>query len=115
MAENQDQCNIMQGGQVPEGKAPEVVNQDEFGEFTEDFRQRSQDQQQYQEAANNAQVLGRSNNVPQGEVVSNPVQDNQRGAEANRGEQGGFRRGSNGRGAGDNFRGRGGPARGRGG
>ena len=76
MAENQDQSNIMQDGQVPEGKAPEVVNQDEFGEFPEEFRQRSQDQQQYREAANNAQVLGGSNNVPQGAVVSNPLQDN---------------------------------------
>ena len=73
MAENQGRSNILQDGQVPEEKMPEVVNQDEFGEFNEGNMQRSQDQQQYREAANNAQVQGRRNDVLQSAADSNPV------------------------------------------
>ena len=115
MVENQDLRNVVQDVQIPEERAFERPNRDEFGELIGGDPRNPQDRQQNQESMNNIQEQGGNNNVIPPAVEPSPVQENQ---EANQGDQGGIRRDGGGRGNGGHgsgFRGRGGWGRGRGG
>ena len=76
MAENQTDYNNAENGQIPEEKASEVVNRDEFGEYSEEVGHVAQDQQENQGQTNNNQKIGRNSNVAHGTPVVNPGQSN---------------------------------------
>ena len=61
MAEDQNDCNNAENGQIPEEKEWEMSNRDEFGDYNTETGQVARDQQQNQGHTDNNQELAGNN------------------------------------------------------
>ena len=98
MAEDQNDCNNAENGQIPEEKVWEMSNRDEFGDYNTETGQVARDQQQNQGHTDNNQEPAGNNSGARDATEPNPGQSNQGNLQANTGRPDGTMRGSSGRG-----------------